>query len=203
VHLMDQAIQRMVDIIRHLSSIATHEKHELKEIGLAELISGTVERFRSETKATAPIEVLLNTPDGFRIKANLEIMEGVLIRLLTNAVEAYDRHTPAAERRIEIVADLSGSDIIILVLDNGSGIDSRLEDTIFEPFITTKTSVGRGLGLSIARHTLRSFKGDLEVRNRPEGGAVARVRYPLDPSYVETSDTGLPISTAATLGGAE
>lgn len=202
VHLMDQAIQRMVDIIRHLSSIATHEKHELKEVELRRLIKGAVERFQRESKwEDAPIEVLLSTPEDFVVPANIEIMEGVLVQLLTNAAEAYDRQTPTADRRIEVTADLTDNDVIILILDNGTGIDDRIEETLFEPFITTKTSVGRGLGLSMARHIVRSFQGELELKNRPEGGAVARVRYPLEPVFLEMNDTGLPVSTTATLGG--
>ncbi len=190
VSLMDQAIQRMVEIIRRLSSIATLERHELKPLALAAAIEGAIERFREEMgpEVVPPVTVNLKTPPGFMISANLEILEGILVRLLTNAGEAYERRTPLADRQIEVGAVLSSQAVLVTVSDRGSGIDNRIEDTLFEPFITTKTSVGRGLGLAMARHTVRSFGGNLTLENRPGGGAVATLSYPLEPRYVDGSD---------------
>lgn len=70
-----------------------------------------------------------------------------------------------------------GRRLQIRVLDEGSGIDPQVADTMFEPFITTKTSVGRGMGLTIARHTLRNLRGDLSVRNRETGGVVSEIQF--------------------------
>jgi signal transduction histidine kinase len=65
------------------------------------------------------------------------------------------------------------------VADKGEGIDLKVLDTLFEPFITTKTSVGRGMGLTIARHTMRNLKGDIHLQGNADNGVTAMLTYPL------------------------
>ena len=64
------------------------------------------------------------------------------------------------------------------VLDRGPGLPANLEDSIFEPFISTKDS-GTGLGLSICRRIVEDHGGDISAANRPEGGAVFTIRLPV------------------------
>jgi C4-dicarboxylate-specific signal transduction histidine kinase len=63
--------------------------------------------------------------------------------------------------------------------DSGSGIAEDIRDRMFEPFVTTKRTVGVGMGLTIARHSLRSLGGEVTVSSRPEGGASATLVHPL------------------------
>lgn len=197
VTLMDQAIQRMVSIIRHLSSIATQERHALTGFPIKELLDNTIARFNEESSVKAPVSLEVRTAESAIVLANQEVFESVLLRILSNAAEAYPRQVPDAERPVQVTAYTEEDQLMIEVLDNGEGIDDRIMDNIFEPFITTKTSVGRGLGLTLARHSLRNLRGDLTVTNRPEGGVVARMRYPLHPKYTDT-----PVGHNAPLGTA-
>ena len=65
------------------------------------------------------------------------------------------------------------------VSDKGKGIDPTVIDLLFEPFITTKTSVGRGMGLTIARHNIRNLEGDIHLKENAESGVTATLTYPL------------------------
>ena len=65
------------------------------------------------------------------------------------------------------------------VSDKGEGIDPTVIDLLFEPFSTTKTSVGRGMGLTIARHTIRNLEGDIHLKENTESGVTAILTYPL------------------------
>ena len=67
----------------------------------------------------------------------------------------------------------------LAVADKGEGIDPKVIDTLFEPFITTKSSVGRGMGLTIARHTIRNLKGDIHLKDNSGSGVTATLTYPL------------------------
>lgn len=67
----------------------------------------------------------------------------------------------------------------IEVIDQGTGINPEVSDTLFEPFITTKTSVGRGMGLTIARHTIRNLEGELRLKENAESGVTATLTHPL------------------------
>jgi two-component system NtrC family sensor kinase len=68
-------------------------------------------------------------------------------------------------------------DVWIEFLDQGPGI--RDTKRIFDPFYTTKeVGKGTGLGLSICYGIVKEHGGDILAANRPEGGAVIKVRLP-------------------------
>lgn len=183
--LMDQAIQRMVNIIRQLSSIATSEKVALSKVLLSTLLKNSIERFKSEYNLSATIHVENETSPEYSIYANAEVFEGVIGRLLINAWEAYEKDTPDQNRKINLLVTMvqteEGLDrLIVKVIDQGTGIDEEVKDTLFEPFITTKTSVGRGLGLTMARHSIRNLGGELQLAAHESKGTIATLTYPLD-----------------------
>ncbi len=59
----------------------------------------------------------------------------------------------------------------IYLCDNGGGIDSSIEEKIFEPYFSTKgKQQGRGLGLYISKMIMQeSFGGDIRLQNSLKG----------------------------------
>ncbi|MDB4995101.1 MAG: Sensory box histidine kinase/response regulator, partial [Myxococcaceae bacterium] len=85
--------------------------------------------------------------------------------------------------------------VVVEVSDNGVGIPQGLLDRIFEPFVTTKVE-GTGLGLYIARTTVREHGGEIELLARPGGGTIVRVVLPASaapqpPRTSRSSDPGI------------
>ena len=63
---------------------------------------------------------------------------------------------------------------------HGHGILPEHVVRVFDPFFTTKpVGQGTGLGLSISYGIVEQHKGQLTVRNHPEGGAEFCLRLPL------------------------
>jgi signal transduction histidine kinase len=76
-----------------------------------------------------------------------------------------------------------GPQLEIRVADEGPGIPAAEIEKVFEPFYRIESSRNRqtggtGLGLSIAKGIAEDHGGDLELRNRPEGGLEARLTLP-------------------------
>lgn len=182
VSLMDSAINRMIHIVRQLSRISSNDNMDLAPINLRDLLNASVQRFKKDYQVEAPVTIESTISSDFKFEANLEAFEASLRSLLINAWESYGEGN-ALSRPITLESHILNEGkyrrLQIRVLDEGSGIDSEVVDTMFEPFITTKTSVGRGMGLTIARHALRNLGGDLSVRNRENGGAVAEIQFSL------------------------
>lgn len=70
--------------------------------------------------------------------------------------------------------------IVILIEDEGPGLDKDVFEYVFEPFVRMETSRNRatggtGLGLSIARNILRGQGGDIVLQNRDPHGLRAIV----------------------------
>lgn len=183
VTLMDQAINRMVNIIRQLSTIATNERVALTPLNLQDLLESSIERFKEEYGVDTVVTITSDLPEDFTLETNNEALESIIGKLLINAWEAYPKNEPNENREVWLeteLVDLGDSQrLLIKVNDDGAGIPANIRDTVFEPFITSKTSVGRGLGLTMARHSIRNLRGDLDLQERPGGGTCAVISYPV------------------------
>lgn len=73
----------------------------------------------------------------------------------------------------------------LVVTDNGPGIDPDIREHLFSPFKTTKEE-GTGLGLSIVARIAAAHGGSVRAEDNPNGGAIFRVRWPLDRKMLET-----------------
>ena len=111
-------------------------------------------------------------------RAVLPCRKGALRRALTNLVQNATRYGGA---RVRVTR--SGGDVCVTVDDDGPGIPPADLDRVFEPFVRLDPSRnhdtgGAGLGLSIARSTIRAHGGDVRLENRAEGGLRAVVTLP-------------------------
>ena len=71
-----------------------------------------------------------------------------------------------------------GDELVMEFSDSGPGI--RDPQRIFDPFYTTKpVGKGMGLGLSVTYGVVQDHQGQISCENRPEGGAVFVLRFPL------------------------
>src|SRR5581483_11221456 len=80
--------------------------------------------------------------------------------------------------RIEVRAARESDDFVLEVADSGPGIPEDRRQWIFEPFATTRSTDGTGLGLYIARKVVMDHGGEISVSTSRLGGALFRVRIP-------------------------
>jgi PAS domain S-box-containing protein len=88
--------------------------------------------------------------------------------IITNAMDAMPEGGTLA-LRVAKSHDWSSSHVHgvrITILDTGSGIEPRHRKNIFQPFFTTKTDVGTGLGLWITRGILEKHRGSIRMKSR-------------------------------------
>ena len=67
---------------------------------------------------------------------------------------------------------------MILIEDNGVGIPAEIEDKIFEPKFTTKSS-GKGLGLPIVAQIIRNHGGEISLMKKNKKGTCFRITLPI------------------------
>jgi C4-dicarboxylate-specific signal transduction histidine kinase len=120
----------------------------------------------------AAIEVSVQVPDDLPpVRGGQVEIEQVLVNLLNNARDAMaDR--PIREIRIE--ARHEGGLVRLDVTDTGGGVPADKLERIFEPFFTTKpVGRGTGIGLSVARRTMRALDGAITVANTGDGACFS------------------------------
>lgn len=150
---------------------------------LAQLLRDGVIRYQTEFKINQPVTID-NALADLEIETHVEVFEDVLAKTLINAWEAYGNR-PIEQRPIAIRTrrvDLPGGTpaVEIRVEDQGNGIDPEIRDHMFEPFISSKQTVGVGMGLTVARHALRNMGGEVSMADRIGGGAVAILVHPIE-----------------------
>ncbi len=180
---VDDAIQRIVAIVRQLSTLVVKNRPELTRVALPRLLDGGIRRFHSDYKLSAGV-VVENTVADLEIDTNIETFEEVLSKILINAWEAYPEGTEPDKRPITIhtrVIDRPRGEkmLELRVDDSGAGINEEIRDRMFEPFVSSKRTVGVGMGLTVARHSLRSLGGEVTLSSRPGGGASAVLLHPV------------------------
>lgn len=104
-------------------------------------------------------------------------------RLLNNLIGNALNH---AGTEVKVAAYVSGDTnapyVVLSVMDRGAGIDPSELEAIFNPFTRgdrARGGKGTGLGLAIVKRIAAMHGGNVELRNRPDGGLEARVRLPL------------------------
>jgi two-component system sensor kinase FixL len=116
-------------------------------------------------------------PELPQVQVNRIEIQQVVLNLVRNAIEALESVPP--ERRDLILRTCPGADdtVEIAVADSGPGVDQKIVDRLFSPFVTTKPT-GAGLGLAISRSIVEAHKGTLRYRPQVAGGACFSLRLP-------------------------
>ena len=104
-------------------------------------------------------------------------LEQVALNLLTNGIHAS---ADAGAGQVRARVQLHGDRALLLVEDQGAGIDPGIADSLFDPFVSTKPSgAGMGLGLAISREILADHDGTIRAEAAPGIGARFVVDLPL------------------------
>lgn len=119
------------------------------------------------------IDVQCGSWDDVELTMDIAQVEGALVNLALNAVEATpDGGSIAFRTRVN-------EDYLSIEVENaGRSIAEQTLLQIFEPFFTTKPH-GTGLGLATARSVARAHGGDLQVTRNTEGSVVFTMDLPL------------------------
>jgi nitrogen fixation/metabolism regulation signal transduction histidine kinase len=114
-------------------------------------------------------------PEKVMLFADKTQLNRLFTNLLQNAVEAPDG---ISQRLIDIQEELNGEYITVSVRDNGGGIPEHMQDKIFTPNFTTKTS-GTGLGLAMSKSIAEQAHGEIWFESVLGDGTTFFVKLPL------------------------
>jgi two-component system sensor kinase FixL len=116
--------------------------------------------------ATTPLSVQIN-----RIQ-----LQQVLINLIRNGIEAMNQ---SSRRLITLTTGQESNFAFVMIRDTGPGLPPEVLAKLFQPFVTTKER-GMGIGLNICQSIMEAHGGTIEAAVGDGGGAVFRIRLPLD-----------------------
>jgi two-component system nitrogen regulation sensor histidine kinase NtrY len=83
--------------------------------------------------------------------------------------------------------------LLLSVADNGKGLPKEGRERLTEPYVTTRAK-GTGLGLAIVKKIMEDHGGRLSLADRPGGGAVITLMFPLDIPQAVDPAAGSPVA---------
>ena len=104
------------------------------------------------------------------------LLQQVFVNLIMNAMDAM-AETPPARRRLTIRSAVRAAEVEVSVRDTGTGLPAEIIDTLFTPFVTTK-SHGLGIGLTIARKIVEAHGAALLPATIPKAARHSLSRCP-------------------------
>jgi signal transduction histidine kinase len=117
----------------------------------------------------------------------------VIFNLVVNAV------IHASAKHVRIIAEDQGPDVVLRVTNQGVPIPAEMQDSIFDPFVSTDaassfapTRIGLGLGLFIVKEIVNGHAGTVEVASTESEGTTFTVRLPRVPRSNVTSGVTKP-----------
>jgi nitrogen-specific signal transduction histidine kinase len=169
---MCRAAGRMRQLLAELASLARDNVPTAETCDIRQVIGAAAEAALT-VMGHQSIQILLDVPTGIDLPLVRSHIERVFFNLIANAIEAMP-----SSGEIRIRARKAGGCAIVELEDTGPGIPGFISDRLFEPFVTSGKQDGLGLGLALARQSVRNHGGDMWTE--PAAGARFVIRLPLD-----------------------
>ena len=164
-------IDRIRNIINHVRIFSRdQEKMEVETIDIVQGIKNALSMVKKQFEDHL-VDLRLCIPDQqFLTRGNSYRFEQVILNLLSNSKYAVEERAKVDQaffkKMIMISLEQEAGETMVIVEDNGTGIDKEVLPHIFNPFYTTKSAdKGTGLGLSISYGIVKEMNGTINVES--------------------------------------
>ena len=172
--VVEKELDRMANLVKNLLQLSRREEHRISTVNVAEELEKTVELLHYHLRKCG-IEVRKDFQPIPMIMADPEQLRQVFLNLFTNAADAMPSGGTLTLRA------RGGQNLLIEIVDTGTGIAAADLPRVMETFFTTKPSgKGTGLGLPICRRIVEAHGGTISIESEPGRGTTVRIVLPVD-----------------------
>lgn len=177
-----EGINRISSIVESMREIASQAKEMPAESNIyASLVTSLILSYNKGAPITLQNEPFKITMDKnrhiFKAPIQKQRIEQVFIIIINNAMDALKATHIFEERKLAITLQEKGDFIVVCFQDNGGGISKEMLPKIFDPFQSSKTEGGIGIGLNVAKRIIHDHGGEIEAYNHNDG-ALFEVSIP-------------------------
>jgi signal transduction histidine kinase/Ca2+/Na+ antiporter len=165
-------IDKLSSIASEFSNFAKMPAAKRHKVNITEVLIQCVNLFDKSKEA----DILIKSEGlkDYYIYADKEQMISVFNNLLKNALQSIPK---SRHGLITVEVNQSAKQIIIKFKDNGTGVSKEVQEKLFVPNFTTKTS-GMGLGLAIVKNIVVNTKGKIWFETEIDKGSTFFVQFP-------------------------
>jgi len=166
--------ERCKQIILDLKNFSRLDEAVVKEVDLHEGINSTLNILHNKIKNK--VTVHKEYGDIPKLSCYAGQLNQVFMNIIDNAVQAIK-----VKGDVYIRTCTENNNIVIIIEDNGFGIQKNNLSKIFDPFFTTKpVGEGTGLGLSITYKIIKKHNGNVVVESEEGKGTKFILTFPLN-----------------------
>jgi signal transduction histidine kinase len=171
---VEQSTGRIAELVKAMKDYSYMGQSPMQEVDIHEGLESTLTMLGHKLKNVTLNRVFDRSAP--RIMAYGSELNQVWTNLIDNAIDAVH-----ATGKICISTSREDNQLVVEIVDNGSGIPPDVQSHLFEPFYTTKPiGSGTGLGLIISNRIVADrHGGEIEFESKP-GETRFKVRLPLD-----------------------
>lgn len=178
------------EITHQLLTFGQRQEQRTEALDLNQVIKDTAKLLRRLVPESIHIEYLLNQSHCL-VQGDSAGLKQILLNLFVNAGEAIAQRGRITVSTKAVVLDEelqnlwqrvpAGRYVVLEVCDDGRGMDTELQERIFEPFFSTKDEDGSGLGLSTVWGIAKRHNAFVAVKSAPENGTCFSIFFPRGP----------------------
>jgi signal transduction histidine kinase len=175
---IQEQVTRISKIIQTLLDMARPRPSRRQPVDLEALLETTLS-FLDEKIRRHGVEVVCKMQPASSISGDPERLQQLFLNLFINSIDAMSDEGGQLCVCLHSAPNEEGSDVIVEVSDNGSGIEPANLDKVFDPFFTTKPAgEGNGLGLMVCSGIVGDHEGSIEVSSVPGEGTRFQIHFP-------------------------
>lgn len=170
INVLLSQIDKLTRLADDFGSFARISEYNPERVNIKEALQELITLYDKEDS----INIINHlTKDDLYINIDRIGFERVLNNLFKNAVQAMGH-----AGTINVQAKVDGKICRIAISDTGKGISPELEDKIFNPNFSTKTS-GMGIGLALSKRIVENANGKIYFTSKLKAGTTFFIELPL------------------------
>lgn len=177
--IIDQS-RRINGVVKGLREyvIGDNKGNSKRDVPVTDIINRCLSLLQSQIKRGNCI-VTQHSTENLAIYCNQFQIESVIVNLLQNAFRAVK--DIEVDCHVDITARDNGSEVLIVVSDNGAGIPEEDLPHLCDPFFSRHLdSGGTGLGLFISKGILDDHSATIEFKSQIGEGTQVALRFPYE-----------------------
>src|SRR6267378_2459678 len=162
--------------VARLQDLARRRRDRPAEsVDLTAVLLGAVEMARTELDGTGSgVHIEEDVPPLPMVRGTAAELSHLFADLLATARESTPKRGT-----VEVRARPVRGCVVVTVADQGPGIPEESLSRVFDPFFSSNETRRTGLVLSIAYGLMQRLGGSISAANRPSGGSVYTLTFPL------------------------
>lgn len=191
---------RIRDLVQSLRIFSRLQESEMKAVDIHEGLESTLlilqNRFKAQSDRSE-IQVVKNYGVLPLVECYAGQLNQVFLNIFSNAIDAVETRFEQEKSlndgsrkelenltyipRISVKTEVKEESVLIRISDNGTGINTDIQQRLFEPFFTTKPiGKGTGLGLAIAHSIIvQKHHGKIVCSSLPQQGTEFLMEIPI------------------------